>query len=235
MSRSKKIQLFVVLLIIVLIFSSYYYMNTKKIDEIVLVGNIHNTDEEIYEMLGFHPDSTILEVLMNRLKTIEDTLYVDKLKVQYHGLSKVEVEIVEKSIIGYFLHMGKYLCIDSNGFIIDHTEKPDPDKAQIKGIILDKFSVGKPLEVEERILRDIDTLHQNILEYSIDMDVIDFNYGMGQEIVLSKGKVDFYIGNTERIEEKFQLIKEILDNLEESEGGIVDLTNIDGNIILKRK
>lgn len=235
MSRSKKIQIVTLILILLIAFFSYYYMNTKKIDQIILVGNIHNTDEEIYQMLGFNPDSTLLEVLMNRLRTIEDTLYVDKLKVRYQGLSKVEVEIVEKSIIGYFLHMGKYLCIDSNGFIIDYTERPDSDKAQIKGVLIDSFSIGKPLEVESKILRDIDTIHQNIMEYGIEIDSIDFNYGLGQDIILSKGQVDFLIGDTLRIEEKFEIMKEILQTLVENEGGIVDLTNLDGNIVLKKK
>jgi len=208
-------------------------MNSTRIEPIQIEGNEHMTRDEILLLVGFNDQSSILDVLTHRVTTIKDKSYVSKLEVDYISLREIHIQVYEKDIIGYILYMGKYICIDANGYIVDYTETPDITKPKIMGLDLTTFSIDKPIEVSKKIVRTIDSIYRNSLAFEVPIDWIDFQYSNGSQIMLKKGGVDIRIGDGSDLEEKFNTLKEVFKSLPKDKEGILYADDVSGNIVFK--
>jgi len=211
-----------------------FFMGTTVIDSVRIIGNNHTTRYEIMNMVGIYDSSTVLEVFVNPTERIEDVSYVTSLEVNKEDLKNVIITVYEKDIIGYIDYMGKYICIDSRGYIVDYTEIPDPMKPKIQGIALTAFTIDEPIDISEKIVTSIDTIYRNAVAFDIPIEWIDFSYGEGNKIVLRTGKIQIRMGDISRIEEKFESIKEVLKVLSENEEGILIIENMEDDIIFKK-
>lgn len=211
-----------------------FFLGTTIIDTLQVNGNQHMSRNEILELVDIYDSSSVLEVMINPISKIEDVSYVSVLEVEKKDLKNVVINVYEKDIIGYVDYMGKYICIDSRGYIVDYTDSPDPTKPKIKGIDLTTFSINEPIEVSEKIVLSIDTIYRNALSFEVPIEWIDFSYGQGNRITLKTGDIDIKIGDISRIEEKFSKIKESLKMLPENQAGILYVENVEDNIIFKK-
>lgn len=210
-----------------------FYMNTTYLDTLIVEGNIHNTREEVLDYVGIHDTSSLLNIMLNRVYLIENKGYIDTIEIEYIDMKNVRVKVVEKEVIGYANYMGKYLCIDANGYIIDYTDNPNIDKPKIRGVTFTNFTLEAPFDVTREVIDSIATIYRLSRAFNINLDWIDFKYTEGDDIVLSTRQIEIYIGDVVKIEEKFEIMKEILDVLPETEKGILHIENVDGNIIFQ--
>ena len=130
-------------------------------------------------------------------------------------------------------YMGKYICLDNRGYIVDYTDGPDEGKPVIKGIDLTSFKVDEPLEVSEEIILAIDAVYTNTQAFDVDIKWVDFQYGQGSRIYLHTDNLEIHIGDISRIEEKFEAIHEVVAVLPENKVGILFVEDIDDDIIFK--
>jgi len=211
-----------------------FFMGTTIIDTLQVIGNEHMSRNEILELVDIYDYSSVLEVMINPITKIEDVYYISVLEVEKKDLKNVVIKVYEKDIIGYVEYMGKFICIDNSGYIVDYTDLPDPTKPKIKGIDLTTFSINKPMEVSEKIVISIDTIYRNARSLEVPIEWIDFSYGQGNRITLKTSNIVIKIGDITRIEEKFSKIKESLNMLSEDQVGILYIENVDDNIIFKK-
>ncbi len=202
------------------------------IESIVIQGNTFYTQEEILELLPYDANSSVLKVMFNRVNTVKDKGYVLKMEIEYPDLTHINIRVYEKEIIGYVEYLGKYLCIDNNGYIVDYTDDPK-DKPIVRGVEVPEFTIYEPIEVDQTIIDEIYAIYRNMVAFDVPITGIYFPYGKINEITLESDDIKIYIGDTSRIEEKFQLIGEILRALPEDESGTLSLEYIDQNIIFK--
>jgi cell division protein FtsQ len=225
--------LIVIFFILSLLGVSIFFMNTTQIAPIRVEGNEHMSREEIIELVGFNDQSTVLEVLMNRVTTIKNKSYVSKMEISYNSLRDIHIQVYEKDIIGYILYMGKYICIDANGYIVDYTDKPDNKRPKIIGLDLTTFSIDKPIDVSEKTVRMIDLIYRNSLSFEVPIEWIDFQFSNGNQIILKKGGVDIRIGDGANLEEKFNALKEVFKALPVDKKGVLYAEDVTGNIVFK--
>lgn len=211
-----------------------FFMSTTIIDSLEVVGNDRMTRIDVMDKVGIYDTSSVLDVLLNPIVIIEDDGYISRVEVEKIDLKHVIIHVYEKEIIGYVEYMGKYICIDNSGFIVDYTDNPDPKKPTIYGVDLASFSIDEPIEVSDRIVKSIDTIYRNSISFEVPIDGIDFAFGQGSHILLQAGNIQIQIGDTTRIEEKFESIKEVLKVLPLSEEGVLIVENVDDDIIFKK-
>lgn len=229
-----KLLIWTIVMIVLASMAVLFFMGTTIIDSLQVVGNEHMSRDEILELVDIYDSSSVLEVMINPINTIEDISYISVLEVEKKDLKNVVITVHEKDIIGYVDYMGKYICLDSSGYIVDYTDSPDAKKPKIKGIDLTTFNINEPMEVSEKIVLSIDTIYRNALSFEVPIEWIDFSYGQGNRITLKIRDIDIKIGDVSRIEEKFSRIKESLNMLPEGQAGILYVENLDDNIIFKK-
>jgi len=210
-----------------------FYMSTTIIESIDVYGNYHYTRKEILEMTGLNDTSSVLDVLLNKTVKVEDQAYIEMLKIDKSQLRHVVIQVEEKSIIGYVDYMGKYICIDNEGYIVDYTDDLDENKPKVRGISLTSFTIDEPLDVTEKIVTSIDAIYRNAQAFDVPVQWIDFDYGTGARISLEINSMEVRMGDISRIEEKFEAIKQIIKQLPKDKKGILYVENMDNSIIFK--
>lgn len=218
-----------IILVAVILFILY----STRINAIVIEGNEHMSREQILNLVGFDDESSMLDVLLHRVHTVRDKSYVSKLEVEYISLRQIHIQVYEKDIIGYILYMGKYICIDANGYIVDYTDTPDNLRPKIMGVDLTKFSIEQPIDLPNKTVRLIDSIYRNSLAFDVPIEWIDFQFSDGTQIVLKKGGVDIRIGNGSNLEEKFNALKEVFKSLPADKRGVLYAEDVSGNIVFK--
>lgn len=229
----KKIFAFLLLGTCIIIGIIVLILYSTKIDSIVIEGNEHMSREQIFDLLGYNDDSSMLEVLLHRVNTVKDKSYISKMDIEYLNLRNVHIQVYEKDIIGYILYMGKYICIDANGYIVDYTDQPDDQRPKIMGVDLTTFSVEEPIDLPKKTVRLIDSIYRNSLAFEVPVEWIDFQFSAGTQIVLKKGNVDIRIGDGSNLEEKFNALKEIFKSLPSDKRGVLYAEDVSGNIVFK--
>ena len=202
------------------------------IDTIEIQGNTYYTREEIIDLLPYNEEASVLKVMFNRTRLVEDIGYISRIEIDYPDLKNVKIQVYEKEIIGYVEYLGKYLCIDNNGYIVDYTTQAE-NKPIVRGIDVSEFTIYEPLDVDDSIVDAVYTIYRNMEAFDIPITSIDFSYGKDAQITLKYKELDIFIGDVSRIEEKFQLMKEIIRVLPEGEKGTLSIENVDQNIIFK--
>lgn len=220
-------------LLIVFAVGFYFVSDMVKITEITISGNVHNTEDEILEIVGFQRELTVLDTIKHRPKSIENKGYISKIDISYPSITTIKIEVIEKERMGYVKYMSSYLCLDSNAFIIDSVKKPDPDIARIEGLNIKSFALNESLDIEDETKIALLNIYKLLKAYELSARVIDLNYKKAENIIIDFGKIKAYIGNGQRLEEKFSLMKEILAGMDENKEGTLHLENPDKKIIFK--
>lgn len=229
----KKISVFLGITAVIVVGIIIFILYSTRISSIVIEGNEHMSREQIFDLIGFSDESSMLDVLLHRANSIEDKSYISKLEIDYVNLRQVHIQVYEKDIIGYILYMGKYICIDANGYIVDYTDQPDNLRPKIMGVDLTTFSVNEPIDLPKKTVRLIDTIYRNSLAFEVPIEWIDFQFTAGSQVVLKKGGVDIRIGDGSDLEEKFNALKEVFKSLPSDKRGVLYAEDVSGNIVFK--
>ncbi|WZL82870.1 hypothetical protein QBE53_07105 [Vallitaleaceae bacterium 9-2] len=232
MRLKRKIMRRIIVISVILIGILVVVAIKTPIEAITIQGSTYYTREEIIALLPYNEQASVFDVMLNRVDRITDKGYISRMEISYPDLKNIKIQIYEKEIIGYVEYLGKYLCIDNNGYIVDYTDKPS-EKPIVKGIDISEFTIYEPLEVDKAIVDAVYTIYRNMEAFDIPVQSIDFSYGKDTQISLECGSLEVFIGDIARIEEKFQLMREIIHTLPEGESGFLSIENVDQNIIFK--
>lgn len=233
MSTRKAVKI-IILLIIVSFAATMILLNVLRVKKITIEGNVHNSRQEVLDMVGFDENSTIFQVLLKNVKKVENISYVALLEVEHIDLRTIRIRVYEKEIIGYVEYMGKYLCLDKKGYIVDYTAKTDPKVPIIQGIELKNFKLAEPIEVSDKVVQSIEAIYRTGLGFELLPDTVDFRFGQGNYITLRIGAIDVRLGDVSNIEKKFDVIKQVLQELPAETAGILYVENPEAKVIFKK-
>ncbi|MDO4765532.1 MAG: hypothetical protein Q4A29_05690 [Eubacteriales bacterium] len=228
-----KYRITIVLFLILLAVGLYFVSDMVKIMSIEITGNVHNTEDEILEIVGFTREATVLDTIRHRPKKIENKGYIARIDISYPSITSIKIEVIEKERMGYLKYMSSYLCIDSNAYIIDSVNTPDSDVARIEGINIKSFALDEALEIDDDMKLALLNIYKLLKTYDLTADVINLNFKKTDHITLEMGKVKVQLGNGSRLEEKIGLMRDIMATMEEGKEGILYLENPDKKIIFK--
>lgn len=229
-----KYKIGIILGILVVGLGLYFVSDLVKVTQIDIEGNVHNSDEEILEIVGFSHQSSVLDTIKHRPKLMENIGYISKIEISYPSITRIKLVVIEKERMGYVKYMSTYLCLDSNGIIIDSVKKPDPEVARIEGLNVKSFALNASLDIEEEIKLALLNVYKLLQAYDLKARVINLNYKKAEDISLDFGKIKVRIGNGQELEEKFSLMKEILSGMDPDKEGTLYLQDPAKKIIFKR-
>lgn len=195
------------------------------VETITVEGSTLVSDEDIKNILGVHEGQNMIEVFMNKQGGKTEYPYVEDIEIQYMSYKKIKISVQEKQIMGYILYMGKYFCLDKDGYVVDAigVEEKNPEIALIQGVISEKLIVGEKVDLTDEVINTCLIIHSAEKKHELHVDLLNFNNGNIQDIVLTIGNHTVYFGNIENINKKMLMIKKIIENIPTGEIGSIYL------------
>lgn len=195
-----------------------------QVKDITVTGNKRYSDEQIIAIL--FPDNvsrnTGVCYLKNRFREHEKIPFVEDYKLVFQGLSKVEIILYEKSVVGYVSYMSSYMYFDKDGIIVESANRKLPGIPWITGLKFGHIVLYQKLPIESQTVFDeILNLTQILSVYSMEVDRIQYNsFG---EAVLYMGEIEVILGDNRSLNGKIAELNDMLPQLQ----GLSGTLNLD--------
>lgn len=219
-----------VILVVMLLCGGLYYLSSEfRVDEVLVDGNEHYTQDEIKEMVmpgGILDNSLYLSVLY-RNKEINDVPFLESMDVEVISRKKIAIHVYEKKLAGCVLYLGTYMYFDRKGIIVESAKELTEGVPQISGLSFDHIVMHEQLPVADKdVFGQILKVTQLLGKYDLNADKIYFS--SQNEITLLFGKARVYLGTDAYIDEKVMQLTNILPSLE-GKAGTLHMENYDDN------
>lgn len=211
--------LIIITVLLVLLFAGYFGLQCFRIENVIVEGNAHYTNDEIKEMvLGDKWGKNTLYVAMKyRNKQMDDIPFVEALDVEILSADSVKITVFEKALAGYIEYKGQYFYFDKDGTIVESSNVKTAGIPQIMGLSFDHIVVMEKLPVEdETVFMQILDVTKLLNKYGILAEKIYFD--SRKDMTLYFGETRISLGNTDYIDEKIMKVKAILPEIEGKKG-----------------
>lgn len=179
-ARKRLIKIFSAIVIIAafLIFS---LSSLFTVDSLEVRGNSHFTSEEIINISHATPGKNLI-YNPNKVE-IEDYLennpYIKKAKVTRGFPSTLIITVEERKQLCAIKYDDEYLVIDKDGILLKKTPKM-PKLTLVKGIVVKKIELGKPIEVKDKEIFN-ETL--TVLDKMVNSDLYYIKLDMTEKMI----------------------------------------------------
>lgn len=190
-----------------------------RINEIEVTGNKHYTDEQIKDFVleNGYIDNTILLMLKNKIRPVEDVPFIAKLDVEYVNVHKITITVYEKAMAGCVEYMNSYVYFDQDGYVLEISQRKLEDAPCISGMSFDTMELHEKLPIDDEArFKTILTLTQLIQKYELIIDSIRFT--TENEIVLQYKDIKIEVGDGSILERQLVDLGQILDGLKGKKG-----------------
>ncbi|MCT4596329.1 MAG: FtsQ-type POTRA domain-containing protein [Vallitalea sp.] len=225
--QKKKSNKHIWLIICIIFFIVVGAFQVFNVNTINITGNTIYNEEIIQDIVGINKKTNLFVYkLASKKLSIQGYPYIENIDIKYSAFNKVDIIVTEKNIISYIPYMGKYLCLDKDGIVIDYTNKLQQNIPIVHGLAFDCFIIGDKLfDDNSQIFKSILEISLKMESYNIKIDYIDFNYNDPKKIVLKSGKISVLIGDIANINRKFELLSGLIAKIPKDQEGIFDLQN----------
>lgn len=198
-----------------------------KIDTIEVTGNKHYSKDQIkdYVLSEGYINNTVLLMLKNKIRPIEDIPFVAKLDVEYVSAHKITVTVYEKALAGCVEYMNEYVYFDQDGYVLEISPTRIEDTPCITDMSFESMELHEKLPIKDKDrFKLILKMTQLINKYKLSIDSIQFT--SEDEIVMRYQAIRIELGDGSNIEQQLIDLGEILAGLEGKEGTL-DLKDFD--------
>lgn len=198
-----------------------------KIDTIEVTGNKHYSKDQIkdYVLSEGYINNTVLLMLKNKIRPIEDIPFVAKLDIEYVSAHKITVTVYEKALAGCVEYMNEYVYFDQDGYVLEISPTRIEDTPCITGMSFESMELHEKLPIKDKDrFKLILKMTQLINKYKLSIDSIQFT--SEDEIVMRYQAIRIELGDGSNIEQQLIDLGEILAGLEGKEGTL-DLKDFD--------
>ncbi len=211
-------------IILLLVGVLFFIVSKSKIKEVNIVGSIHYTDEEITKMLDVEVGSTLLESFLRKDKSEKYLPFIDTIDITYSSFNSILVEVKEKAITSYIPFQTQYLALDKDGYIVGYENNMQNGIPISRGLKVKEAVVGNKISIEESVLDSILVIHNGIQKYNIGINEINFENGKYDNIHLYIDEIDIFLGDTNDIDKKLDLVSKAIEKLPSGSKGTLDLS-----------
>jgi cell division protein FtsQ len=225
-------------LAVVMMFSPLLLLSDIGVDDVS-----HYTEEEIIRSSGIKKGENALKYLGgsithllqlrmgNAEKMVESLPWIKTAEIRYTFPGSIKVMLMERHAIAWIRHMGNFLLIDEEGYVMEVSSKMDDQYPEIRGIQPDRFTIGKKIgtEIPDKItwlvqlLQGLEQVDLNTQWKLIEvLDWIDFLEK--KELYLSlDGRITAKIKLDNELTYRLSYLKELYYNyIKPEEKGIID-------------
>ena len=211
----------------VLVVSLILLFTCFKIDTIEVTGNRHYSKDQIkdYVLSEGYINNTVLLMLKNKIRPIEDIPFVAKLDIEYVSAHKITVTVYEKALAGCVEYMNEYVYFDQDGYVLEISPTKIEDTPCITGMSFESMELHEKLPIKDKDrFKLILKMTQLINKYKLSIDSIQFT--SENEIVMQYQAIRIELGDGSNVEQQLIDLGEILAGLEGKEGTL-DLKDFD--------
>lgn len=206
-----KLILFLALVIGLGIGFSYYFCGLKTV---TVEGTDLYSDEEIkgYILDGDYSDNTVYVFVHNFLMPKGDAEFIDHFEVRMTGLNSININCVEKTILGYMKTETGYIYFDYDGKIAEISSTYVEGYMKVSKLEMEEPVIGEKLPIgDDKVgflvaaikLVEKEDLMPNAIEYD--------EFG---RMTLIYDEYDICLGNSSYLEEKIDRLQYILPSIE---------------------
>ena len=214
--KKKRIGLTVAIIVFLLL---AIIMISVQITEITVTGNERYTKQQIIDLIlpERQDRNTAYCYYKSCFKPREKIPFVEDYKIVFNGLTKIEIIIYEKSVVGYVSYMSSYMYFDKDGIIVESANTRLDGIPWITGLQFGQIVLYKPLPVEyPDIFGEIMNLTQILSIYQIEVDEIKYN--SSGEAVLYLDKIEVVMGSNTELNGKVGALNDVLPQLKGRSG-----------------
>lgn len=186
--KKKKIWMAAMLAIILLLLIGFFI--GARIKEVHIVGCKYYSEEELQKKLMHNAvtKNTYGLYFTYALDKGEELPFIENIEIKVKKLGSVDIEVIEKPIVGCIQYMSEYIYFDKDGVVVESNEELLEGVPLIEGIRFTKMTRNEPLEVKEEdknIFEQIKNISQLLTKYEIATDKVKFD---------NKRKISLYVG-----------------------------------------
>lgn len=242
--KKKGIKLLISLLLliaglaVVIMFSPLFLLTDIYVNE-----TVNYTAEEIIRISGIEKGKNAIKYLGGSIghllqfrmgkaeRQAENLPWVKSAEIKYVFPGTAEITIQEREAIAWIKHMGNYLLIDEEGYVMKVSSDLNDSYPEIRGVPLNGFTIGKKIETKEpdnikwmvQLLMSLDMVDENKQQKLVEvLDWIDFLDD--REIYISMDqRITGKIKLDDNITYRLSYIKELYYNyIKPEERGMID-------------
>ena len=215
--------IFAVLLTAIIVFNNY------TVDTVVIEGNVHYTNDEIYNMVMGDSKLSHNSIYLSfkyKNKEIENIPFIQTMSVKIVDSSTIRILVYEKAVAGFVEYQGRYFYFDKDGTVIESSNIITKGIPQVMGLEFDHIVLYETLPVEnDEIFKHILEMTQLLEKYDIEMDKLYFDKSFNMTLYFGEARIK--VGDFSNIDEKIIKLKTILPKLE-GKKGVLRLDGYDG-------
>ncbi len=148
--------------------------------------------------------------------------FVSDIDVSLTSLTDVKIRVVEKPIVAYVEHLGSHLFIDSDGIVVESSDRKVDGIVKIEGIKCKIFKLYEKLEIENPIVLDtINEVSKQLTKYKLSPDLMTVSM---KGIDLKFKDLTVHLGDDDNMEAKISRVAAILPKLKNKKG-VLKLNN----------
>ncbi len=200
-----------------------------RLKNVNVSGNSRYTREQILDLIQYDEQyhNTIIFYLRNRNINVESMPFIDALHMEIGGAGTINVEIVEKIVIGCIEDNGSYIYIDTGGVVCDISDTPPEDVPLIRGLEHEAPTLNTVLPVaDESVYDSLLNLTLLLQKYSLSANLVSF--ADDGTLSLQIGQIQVMLGTGSNMEDKIAEVNNLWSNLEGRQG-VLHLENYDAS------
>ena len=210
----RKHRLFIVtggLLLLCLLCIGFYVI---RITSVTYIGNTRYTEEELTELLfdkpySLNPIYCFWESNYGEKKQIP---FIQSYDINFQSWNTIQIQIYEKSIVGYVDYKGYRMYFDKDGIIVESSQEALENVIKIEGLYFSHMILHQKLPIEEeKIFNLILSLTQMLIKYALPVDKVYFDSDYNITIYLDK--LRFEIGQDIYLNEKIAKVNDLLPSV----------------------
>lgn len=201
---------------IVLVLVVAFFFNVEKVS---VSGCTLYSDQEIEEMVlsGKHSGNTVYMAVKNLIKPRRDIPFVDKVTVRLSSYNSLRLIVKEKRPIGYVPEEeGKYAYFDSQGRVIQVSERILEGVMEVRGLRSGAVSEGESLDIKKEQADYLLHLLSLLDKYELSPAIVTFTEQGG--VILTDGELLISLGKENDLDGKIQRLPYVLPSLEGKTG-----------------
>lgn len=201
---------------------------TFNIKNIVVTGNEQIESETITVLSGINKGTNIFTFGKGKAREgIKSNPYIDTVKIKRIIPSKVILQVTETKLAAYIKTGDQLVGIDKKGKALELFPDDIKRDKPIVAVKIKKPVLGETVESEqEKVIEIMTDYFEKTEEYGLfdKIDKIDLSSPTNIQIITKWG-LKVKMGNTDETDYKLNYFKNILPEIGEKSGGVLDITN----------
>ena len=191
------------------------------VKDVTVKGNEIYSDKQIEDWVldKEYSWNSLYVYFENKLNKTEEIPFVDSLQIRLKSPQKLEINVVEKGILGYLYvpSLGKNAYFDKDGFVVEISSEIIEGVTKISGLSVENAELYKKLSIGDnsKLLRTLLNVTQLLKKYERIPETILIQNG---NVYLNYGQIQVNLGSGTDLNEKVLRMNQILPQLDGMSG-----------------